>query len=410
MSTGNQRAISGVARLKLTERPGNGSGSGGLSAQGLEQLPCATTYKDSVGVSKSDGAVKSRVCSSNLFFITISLDVELYKSIREDIIESFSHVVSYLCAIESSSTSISVSNHAHVFLEFSVGVYLSELVEYCQCVFNGMKLDVQSVRRRADVLKYISKEDKFLYTNIKSSSLHFNYRAYQWAKGAPKFHFSDPFVMEHRFCYHFLQNLHREVRNSLIAPFYGFDKVNVGHLGWHLRVCEWWNGIIGSKGKKRKQLYLWGDSNVGKSTVVENLVGNRNASRIFYPGVGKFGFQDFDSSVHEVIVFEEYESQYYCNSMLKRLLEGRVFSAPVKCGSDKLIEFNGPVIFVSNFGPPADDQAFCNRVLEIVGDAPYYLSQTAPVPKTEGVEEEETNFSKETIEISSDEEEEASFQ
>lgn len=47
--------------------------------------------------------------------------------------------------------------------------------------------NIQTVKSKRNVLKYISKEDVELITNVKSSLLHFNCRCYEWASGISKF-------------------------------------------------------------------------------------------------------------------------------------------------------------------------------------------------------------------------------
>lgn len=89
----------------------------------------------------------------------------------------------------------------------------------------------------------------------------------------------------------------------------------------------------GKKVIKKRQLYLWGPSNVGKSSLVESLIGKVNMKFVFYPGVGKFFMQGFDPYFHKFFLFEEFKLHFYPVNMLKRLLEGREYAYPVKCGT-----------------------------------------------------------------------------
>lgn len=99
---------------------------------------------------------------------------------------------------------------------------------------------------------------------------------------------------------------------------------------------------------KKSKLYLWGGTNVGKSSLVESLVGRSNMKYVFYPGVGIFFMQGFDPFFHKIIIFEEFNVNFYKGSFLKRLLEGRQYSYPVKCGPDSVYYFKGPILFISN--------------------------------------------------------------
>lgn len=142
---------------------------------------------------------------------------------------------------------------------------------------------------------------------------------------------------------------------------------------------------------------MYGPTNVGKTTFVEKLIGEINQNYIFYPGVGKFCMQDFRPMFHKIILFEEFHYEFYPKGMLKRLLEGRKAAYPVKCSSDSVFSFSGPIIFVSNENN-VDDDAIKARLKFVEADVPFWTMASAAVPKEEEVQEEEV------FQISSDEE------
>lgn len=343
--------------------------------------------------SDAESGIKSRRKPGRSFFVTISLG-EVYNTVREDFIQFFTNIVTFCVAVEISKVSSSVENHLHAFLEFDSPCFVDELADYIRVFAACNHVNVQPCRSRKSCLRYISKEDRDLYFNCRVTELNFNYRAYHWAKNAVRFSFIDPFVMEHRFCYRFLQQVFSDVKKESEVSFQGF-KVHplVYGLSWVDSVCTWWNSRVLTHGYKRKQLYLWGESNTGKSSFVERLVGKRNQSFIFNPDIGKFAYSDFDNSLHKIIIFEEFDLKYHVISFLKRLLEGRTFAAPVKCGPPKYIKFNGPVIFVSNENLPNDvDNALRNRLLVVEADSdfwPHYEANSAlPAPKVESTSED----------------------
>lgn len=135
-------------------------------------------------------------------------------------------------------------------------------------------------------------------------------------------------------------------------------------------------------------MYIWGGTNVGKSTMVERLVGKNNMKYVFYPGVGKFVMQGFDPFFHKLIIFEEFNILFYKPSFLKRLLEGRSYSYPVKCGPDSVFYFKGPIIFISNddIKCHCNDYALLGRLNIINAVQPYWqgvLKARIPVVKKE---------------------------
>lgn len=139
-----------------------------------------------------------------------------------------------------------------------------------------------------------------------------------------------------------------------IASFIGYRHYyGQVYAGWHDAVVTWYNEwcfiLNEKKNCIRKQLYLSGPTNVGKSTVIEKLIGKSNLKFVFYPGVGNFFMQGFDPSYHKFIVFEEFDVDFYPINMLKRLLECKTFAYPVKCQADLVMKFYGPIIMVSNY-------------------------------------------------------------
>lgn len=115
---------------------------------------------------------------------------------------------------------------------------------------------------------------------------------YIWASNAVRL---DPFVVQHRFCYRFLERYFLDYsKKKKIIQFRGLRKYDcVIYCNWMKEVVNWWNGMVdwvdmGTPGFKRRQLYTWGGTTVGKSTLVEKLVSRHNMLYVFYPGVGKF--------------------------------------------------------------------------------------------------------------------------
>lgn len=209
--------------------------------------------------------------------------------------------------------------------------------------------------------------------------------------------------MEHRFCYRFLERYYRDYCKKSLGEFKCFRRVTYTHMSWTMDVVVWWNEVITKFELKRRCLYLYGRSNTGKSTFVEWLIGRNNMKYVFYAGVGKFFMQDFDASVHKVILFEEFDYELACVSMIKRLLEGRAYAYPVKCEMDKIIKFTGPIIFVSNDNDVTKDTALYNRLLLVAAYGSYWETPQGPVPKTETVLEPVQDV----FEISSEEDNES---
>lgn len=370
-------------------------------ALGLEHLPSASGIRNPITAISTDVSpqqVQSRKKPGKQFFVTLSLEHK-YSTCRQDLVESvdvFCPLLIYCVCLERSEVSTIVDYHLHAFFEFIDNVYIEDLRTWILSLYDGLRLDIQPCRSKKSTLKYISKEDTTPYFTCKLTDLHFNYRSHHWAMSTPKFRTNHPFVKEHRFCYKFLERLHGEVQEQKLPLFNPFRRVDYWHVNWSLEVIEWWNANIGQRKIRQKQLYLWGPTKMGKTTMIENLIGRSNAQFVFYPGVGHFFMQDFNADVHKMIVFEEFEITHYYSSYLKRLLEGRTYSYGVKCGSNLTIKFNGPIIILSN-NYAINDAALEARLQVIHAPSPYWEGQKAVIPKEEA---DSSSSEDEIIEIS----------
>lgn len=122
---------------------------------------------------------------------------------------------------------------------------------------------------------------------------------------------------------------HREL--MLIKPnFTWFDIVNFGD--WRDPVIGWsrlWRDGTSSEFKKR-QLYLWGDSDVGKTHFIQDflLFGWHMRYDVFVPTStntkNSFKWQGFDEKQHSCVLIEEANLKQYCFSQFKQILEGKL--------------------------------------------------------------------------------------
>ncbi|KAK9693903.1 hypothetical protein QE152_g33894 [Popillia japonica] len=205
----------------------------------------------------------------------------------------------------------------------------------------------------------------------------------------------------------YLTNLKFELAREASARV-RFSQKDVCYRNWTMDVCQWWNRYCCDAVRfefKRPCLYLYGRSDVGKTTYVESLIGRHNLRYVFRPdvgkttyvesligrhnlryvfrpGIGNFFMQDFRADFHRVILFEEFDCKAHNLSLLRRLCEGRQHAFPVKCERDLLVAFRGPIIFVTNFDD-VENEALRSRLLFVHASVPYWQSERVDVPKAE---------------------------
>lgn len=203
-------------------------------------------------------------------------------------------IVSYAVGLEKSDKSDQIDYHLHCFIQYGEDVYIDNLWLYLGNLYDSCTFDIQPCRSKRNALIYLSKEDHNVHTNIKTSMFHFNYRIRKWEESTYVYKHTDPFVVQHRHQYIFIKKYFDDFQKSKVRDFSG-HKPWCGELfdGWHEGVVKWlyeWVHVIhdGLKVVEKRQLYLWGPTNVGKSSLIEKLIGKSNMKFVFYPGVRKF--------------------------------------------------------------------------------------------------------------------------
>lgn len=149
---------------------------------------------------------------------------------------------------------------------------------------------------------------------------------------------------------------------------------------WHKKVVDWFNDwVINGYRHKKKQLYLWGPSNTGKSTFINTLIElslkisaqetieniNEDEFDLNYedqimrptPNDKCFAWQSYNEKQHNLVVIEEFHVSEYCVADMKKLLAGETFVANVKNGRSRKIKLQMPMVLISNFDPPSESSS-----------------------------------------------------
>ncbi|XP_044744240.1 uncharacterized protein LOC123306337 [Coccinella septempunctata] len=274
--------------------------------------------------------------------------------------------------------------HIHSYTQFNVKVDFEIMRQVVLSMDDGnwaAGLDIQSVKNKSKVIKYITKLDTKPYSNMSTSTFSFQYQIYMWAYNNYKNPYNplDPFVVKNQRSANFLQSYlaaFSRKMESAVEPSLQPSTLTY-NCPWTIEVTNWFNEKLRTFRHKDPQLYLWGDSNVGKSYFVEKiLVGSEKSRRIYYPERSKWAFSTLDVSFHELILFEEADFSNISHGNLKRLLEGSSFSAEVKYGNQKDFAWEKPIIFVSNYPPQhySVDQALLNRLKVVHATEPYFIN------------------------------------
>lgn len=112
-------------------------------------------------------------------------------------------------------------------------------------------------------------------------------------------------------------------------------------------IADWLNGnVCVNRSFKQPQLWIWGETNLGKSSLAEWLLRH---VRVYFPPLGENFYDEWEEELYDLVVFDEFKAQKKITWM-NAFLQGSPFSMAVKGGQRKKLR-NLPVIILSNFSP-----------------------------------------------------------
>lgn len=298
--------------------------------------------------------------------ITVNLGSYYHKHIRSDFLSFFYDYLLYCVSLESGSVGASSLYHLHAFFKFKNKVKLVEISEFVRAVTDINIVDVQSVRNIKKTLSYITKEDRNPLYNVPVSSLSFQYQCIYYLSQMYPFDLSHFFVRKHHNCYKYLQTLHSSIHQNFCKSYSYLYPIVLFDTYWFLKLFEWYRNFVSTEYYyKKRHVYIWGRSNVGKSLAVKTLLCTLG-NRVYYSG---YTLPLFDIHVeHKAIVFEEFDFKLFNIEFLKKLTAGDAVHIQRKYQDDRVYFCKVPIFFVSNY-PPPEDTAFCNRLVVIHCDS-----------------------------------------
>ena len=267
-------------------------------------------------------------------------------------------------------------------------------------------IHVSKVRSEHTYLKYITKQDSHpLLKNIDTKKLSFFYRAIQWAKNTQKYEAADPFVLGNPQFYNLLKQVHASVHSTnniqQREPIRALTQADLDDIErednervtdnnqlvelneWKQKIISWWNDwAVNGFHEKKKQLYLWGPSNTGKTRFIRQILSRgiqvrnqqQNTNRdqqpqatcdryayeqhIFSPTPHdfKYSWQEFDPRVHSVMKIDEFCINEYNVNDFKKALEGESIVSNNKGVSARRTRLQMPMIVISNHDLPDESK------------------------------------------------------
>jgi len=255
------------------------------------------------------------------------------------------------------------------------------------CVYVEGYVHVSTVRNEKQYLSYITKEDiNPIYKGVTEKSFSFAYRSTEWANNSKTFSI-DSYVLSNANNHRLLRELHDQQEKKkreylrVIPTVYNRNTSldspclpNNDNVGWVLQVINWWNDwIINGPSRKKKQLYLFGGSNMGKSNLIhhllyscikypDNIPGTENFDQYLYerqifqpiPCEPKYAWQGFNPDHYNVVLIDEFDIERFDPSDFKKAIAGESLVSNVKGKNQVILRIEMPTIIISNLSPPSE--------------------------------------------------------
>lgn len=329
--------------------------------------------------------------ASHNFAVTVkhvSLSKQIVFELLTDLCES-------LVVSEEGHNTRANSLHHHVYMKTRQEHKISDIRRIIYTIYHDNeyasreqeeRVYVATVRKMKHYLKYITKEDTSpLFFGINDHDLSFAYKAIKWAENTDEYKASDPFVLSHPNYYKLLEQVHAAVKSEsnacTIQPLRVYEHLRNEHEHqelWKLQVIDWWNDWVRNGWHhKKKQLYLHGPPNTGKTYFIDHLlqrtIGDSFNMQVFTPAPSehKFAWADFEPNVHNVLKIDEFNLNEFNVNELKKAMEGQEFTINRKFQKSKRVHLRMPMIFISNLRPPSSDMlnssksGFAERVIVV---------------------------------------------
>lgn len=337
-------------------------------------------------------ATPERVPTRN-FFVTFSQ----FNGSREDVVVVLRELncSRYVVALENHHDAEGrvTGCHIHAFFKTEVPILLTDLRHHL-CASLGENfvnrlnpaINLQPITE-ADVrskVEYATKEDlSAVIVGVPLSYASLYFRQYVYIKTHRVFCYNDPLVFECKHELPYLLKRHSEfwekqdfakvedeqrianqefTRKHAINGGTWVDDLNTWIQAASFMLSQEHHLQTAPTTYKQRNLYLWGDSGVGKTTTLEMLLPSL-ANVCFTPTSNEatFAYSGLNSATRAIYI-PDADKIFFANhrETVLRLAEGKVLSIASKFSGPLKMAFHGLFVVVSNYQPPVDP-AFVNR-------------------------------------------------
>jgi hypothetical protein len=215
--------------------------------------------------------------------------------------------------------------------------------------------------------KYVSKKDvDLLYYKVDTRSFHLNWifineYCRRVGKRSPIFNTSDLCYINDSFIRN-KQHWKNEFRQfkidttELVAHRLADARLL---FGWHREVVCWYNNFLklshNRQFTKRLQLYLWGETNTGKTQFIEWFFRQHvESNQVFIPAENTSNhttYEQWNPQIHSIVIEELLKINQKSASLLKEAIEQEELKKTVRFKDKVEIRLSVPYVIISNTDP-----------------------------------------------------------
>lgn len=261
--------------------------------------------------------------------------------------------------------------HIHMYINLIEPINIQELRELLllnELFTEDISCHIDSLKSPKSWIKYITKEDETpLYDGVSSTEMHISYRLHDYIVNHRHYNAHDAFIRQHPQYTNVWRTAHTDYwQTNPQEKDYEQTKVVPDYT-------KLWVQQTSVSVACKENIYLWGDTGTGKTTIindcVQKLIRLRQQVTTVPCTLSPFEFSQVSTRTSLVIAPDVCAG--YINTHRQQILQmcdRSCIGINPKCAPVTSFKFNGSLCIVSNF-PPPDDPAVLRRfkVIQAIG-------------------------------------------
>jgi hypothetical protein len=306
--------------------------------------------------------LKSNKLKSKLFYVSVD-QVDQLENNKEEVFNELTTICDSLMVADTSAND-NVSYQHRLFVRLKKLAQVEKFCKKIKSIYNFQNVEdifVETFGHSSIVKKVCAYDTNPLYKQLDSDEFSTVFKLHKWVTGNDEFSRVDTFFPTHKISVDYAQEYHRAYWESKfhLKPLRKLIQIKKFN-SWQDEVVEWYNDWIdvsNSGPTSKKQLYIHGEANTGKSYFIMYYLLADYESQIFTPCPTDkiFCYSHWNERKYNILVADEFDLDQYNIGLWKRIISGQVVSISVKKQPARQVLFNIPMIFISTSEPDMEN-------------------------------------------------------